>query len=231
MTTLIISSLRTAILTSAIVISSCHCFAQAHADEGRKVPLEKAQANIFLTRLWWEAVTPDSMHVEGDSIHFNPVSIGSALVRDGLKGAARKDGNIPFLGPKALSYAYTISWDDIRLALGFDDTVTPPDGYAGIKVYLAPKINSLESVDDLLDPEKCSEMIHEYETYETHVYVVAVKKSCEDTIDVIPSDSNGRFVYDLTTPCPNSCDDASPLYNCDSLTGNSSVLLQYCHQQ
>lgn len=91
--------------------------------------------------------------------------------------------------PDGGTLAYTINLDDIVDAL-----VIPGDKESILGMFKYKKMRAYMGIEGL----------------SAHLYIVAID---EKGNDVIPEGEDGnRFVYDLTTPCPNSCDKSSPLY-------------------
>lgn len=105
------------------------------------------------------------------------------------------------------------------------DHVTINDSLIRLKT---PKLGTLAYTihqDDIIESLIKKEYVEEVKTFfkyqkmraymgidetSAHLYIVAVD---DEGNDIIPTDSHGHeFVYDLTTPCPNSCDTNSPLY-------------------
>jgi len=186
--------------------------------EGGWQSLKKAQANLFVYRLWWEHVAPEKVRYANDTLYFDPVPVTNGIVKPALEMAFADSTELSFHGKDGLNFGYYIPWEDIRNALKIDTDVKPYGDLKGIRVYVASNVKGLQNVRQLSNPDSVSSYLKNYNSTSTHVYVIPASSVTDDKV---PFDSNDfRFVYDLTTPCPNSCDEESPLYNLDSLASS-----------
>ena len=118
---------------------------------------------------------------------------------------------------------YSILWDSIIVKMNEEESGVGDvnDQKKVTRSFLIHKNDLLESLG-VTNPEAIETKYEYARAYlgvvkdEPHIYFVPVNPPTKknDTIyrDVIPSFESNKFVYDLTRPCPNTCDPYSPLY-------------------
>ncbi len=150
----------------------------------------------------WREVLP--VHATYDSVT-KMLSYPSKPVPEGVAKLIDQYGmpeSIPIAGHGRLPVAYFIPKYDL------EDMLTKfGNDVIGIRLYPALDLYNIFKVDDPNSTDSAAFL---------KVYGVPVNVYGRDTIPQSygsnPTDVVGQFAYDLTTPCPNTCDDGSPLY-------------------
>ncbi len=166
-----------------------------------QVPLGDALSQTAYYKTWLKYL-PSQVKLNGNQLTYNPVTISDSadLVFLTCYESIFRDLNhipiddwLPIIAQR--DYAYTIGIGDINHALQqAENSGKTPNG---IRAYLA--IDNLFSFDVSM--------------MNSHVYVVPTFSRNDSTIDFIPGSTNNKYVFDLTHPCPRTCDNSSQLNN------------------
>lgn len=194
-------------------------------DEIGFVQLNRAELEIQLLALWWKYLVPRKFRYEDDSIFFEGIPVdttttlnlgnGRNLNIDSLFDVYTRGSEQTYfnsLYPENLATSYSISKQDIAQALG------EGDDRVGIRVYEALKVS--DEAISRLESGDAGFFFNSLPDASSHVYVVPVMRdSCLDGFfvnnstdsRVVTDPQETAFGLDLTLPCPNTCDNRSPL--------------------
>lgn len=170
------------------------------------ISLERACIDIRNYSTWW-GITPDSMsfNAKDSTIRFKEKKVSDSMIIEAFMAYQKKFPNkmAPFYDEQGPAMAHVIRSRELMKALGIKDHLPK---YDGIRVYLGTHFP--DSIDFKKDPEEFLKHT------KTRLYFVPVKKESGpvEFMDKIPGEGDDRFVYDLTMPCPRSCDTESELY-------------------
>jgi len=184
-----------------------------NAVNNRLVPLDRAKRNIYLQQLWWTTLPqnvtwiPDSNTLIFPKVQLQRSDSQYAFIMDFLEEYAKQYGewgpdsatcNLTLIPQSAISTSFLIPLEDIEEALVISDMKYDTNRH-GIRVYMGLKWDGATT---------CENLISAIDTMETHTYVVPTDIGGRDIFHLVNGDS---FVFDLTAPCPKTCDESSPM--------------------
>jgi len=167
----------------------------ADSPAGDSVNIDTVKNRIKLYR-YWRSVLPDTAYYDSGWVTFNPREVTSEVANLlDSKGITK----IPVSGYEEHPVAYFIPKYDLADMLN-----NVGKDIIGVRLYPAMDLVNLDSA------------YHGGRFAFLKVYGVPVNVYGRDTIPQYygssAAETTGQFAYDLTTPCPNTCDRSSELY-------------------
>ena len=169
------------------------------------IKLKYAQQNINHYASWWRIV-PDSMlfNKEDSTLTFTKKKIKDPRTIKAFIAYQKGHENrkAPFYDEQGPAYGHLIYTREIAKALNIEKFCS--SDFAGIRVYMGTELPTDINFDK--HPEEFLKHT------QTKLYFTPVVEKGGEYNDFINEASGVKYVYDLTLPCPKSCDEASPLY-------------------
>jgi len=193
-----------------------------NANTTNKAWIFQALSDISLYSWWNRYSVPRHMiYHKGDrKITFEPMYVTDQLAIQAFDLAAGQHEKlrIPVYSELRPTRSIVVSLADIVGALQLDTSDLGnfnPEGYKGIRVYEGLRVDAMHHSDSNY-LHKIAHWLTNHDKATEHLFVVPVTQRNGRYQDHIPHDPDStcfrsQYAYDLTTPCPNSCDEASVL--------------------